>query len=280
MKYLFFQLLLFPFLLFAQASIKGIVLNNNNEPLPLSNIVVLNKFTGTITSDNGAFALDNLSEDDSIKISNVAYQSRVVAIKRLQKTDTILLAANEVSMDEIVVGDLSKYQREQILGFSGYADNGSFKLQPGSQIALYIANEKGMEGYIKGVVFQLKQIGKCRNSLRLRLLNLDTIASLPARDLLRDNILLSSETLRKSNYVDLSRYKIQLPYEGVIVLLEWVFPDNKCDRNGYSVLAANLTIPSNLVWLNFRDGAWRKSNRPRLPNGNFMTPNVGIRVGY
>ena len=280
MKHLFFGLILYPTILFSQTGVKGIVTNAKGEPLPLSNIVVVNTYSGTVTDDKGAFVLENVNSTDSVRISNVAYQPRTIAVQSLRQADTILMAGNEISMEEVVVGDLSKYQREQTLGFSSYTDNGSFRLQPGSQIATYISNEKGTEGYIKGVLFQLKQIGKCRNSMRLRLLYLDTITSLPAGDILQENILIPSQTLKKANYVDLSKYKIPLPYEGIIVLLEWVFPDNQCDRNGYAVLAANLTVPSNVVWLNFRDGAWKKSNRPRLPNGNFMTPNVGLRVGY
>ncbi len=274
------KLMLFPSLLFAHASIKGIILNTDKEPLPLTNIVIVNKNAGTITDDRGRFLLENIAASDSVKISNIAYKAKAAAVKGLEQNDTILLTRSEIALDEIIVGDVSKYHQEQMLGFAGYAENGEFKLQPGSQLALYVANEKGLAGYIKGVSFQLTHTGKCRNSLRLRLLQLDTITALPAADILTQNILIQTASLKKLNYVDLSRYKIMLPYQGIVVLIEWVFPDTQCDRNAYSTIAANLSVPNNLVWLNFRDGVWKKSNRPRLPNGNFMTPNVGVMVGY
>ncbi len=280
MKYLLIKLLFFPSLLFAQASIKGVIINEAKEPLPLTNIVLVNKSAGTITDDQGRFVLENITETDSVKITNIAYKSIIVAIKNLYQNDTILLFRSEIALDEVIVGDLSKYRQEQLLGFSNYPDKGSFSLQPGNQIALYIANEKGITGHIKGISFQLKETGKCKNSMRLRLLRLDTLTSLPAKDILIENILLQSSDLKKANYIDVSKYNILLPYEGVVVLLEWVFPDNLCNKNAYSSVSANLLVPNNLVWMNYRDGAWKKNNRPRLPNGNFMTPNIGIKVAY
>jgi hypothetical protein len=63
-------------------------------------------------------------------------------------------------------------------------------------------------------------------------------------------------------------------------MLEWLYPDKDCDRNLYTSLSATLTEPTNIVWFNFRDKAWTKDKRPRLPNGNYMTPIVGLRVAY
>jgi hypothetical protein len=98
--------------------------------------------------------------------------------------------------------------------------------------------------------------------------------------LLLESILLNATKLKKSNYVDLSTYKIKLPPEGVFIVIEWVYPDTICDANSYSSLTATLGVPENLVWFNFRDKAWSKSHRPRLPNGNYMTPTIGLNVAY
>lgn len=280
MKYLLLIVYIFPVLMFAQTRVKGTVLNSAGDPLPLSNVVVINKCSGTITDEKGVFNLENVRTGDSVRISNVGYKSKSIIIQHVLETDTVYLEDNAIQMDEIVIGDLSKYHREQTLGFSNYSDNGSFQLQPGSQLATYIENENGVGGYIKGISFRLKEFGKCRNSIRLRLLHLDTLTSLPASDILRTNILISSDALKKSNYVDLSRFKISLPYEGIVIVLEWLYPDTKCDRNSYTIVSANLSVPKRLVWLNYRDNTWRKSNLPSQTNGNFMTPNVGVRVGY
>jgi hypothetical protein len=102
----------------------------------------------------------------------------------------------------------------------------------------------------------------------------------PGFDLLDESIIIRNDKLKKNNFIDLTRYKLLMPKNGVYVLLEWLYPDTICDKNAYTSIAANLETPVNLVWLNFRDKKWGHSNRPKLPNGNFMTPNIGIEVVF
>ena len=280
MKFLLGLILFFPSLLLAQSTIHGVVADNKKQILPLSNIVLLNKNKGTVTDENGGFDLSNILPMDSIKISNIAYYSKVVAIKDLKNNDTIFLTENIREMGNVVIRDIKNYQKEFTLGMNGYPNNGSFRLASGNQIATYIANDQDKEGWIKGVFFKVKDIGKCKNSIRLRLLQLDTIALKPSKDLLDQNILIKSFYLKKFNYIDLSSNKIFMPKEGLFILLEWVYPDMDCDKNSFTSIAANLSLPNNIVFLNFRDNTWKTSNRPRLPNGNYMTPNVGLKVAY
>ena len=108
---------------------------------------------------------------------------------------------------------------------------------------------------------------------------MDTLNFKPSTDLLEETILIQSSDLKRTNYIDLSGYKIILPKEGVFIVLEWLYPDTICDKNANTTIAANLSLPKDIVAFNFRDREWRKGNRPRMDNGNFMTPNVWLRVG-
>ena len=127
--------------------------------------------------------------------------------------------------------------------------------------------------------FWAKDFGKYKNSLRIRLLQLDTINFKPSTDLLEETILIRSSDFMRTNYIDLSGFKIILPKEGVFIVFEWLYPDTVCYKNIYTTIAANLSLPRDIVAFNFRDREWRKRNRPRMDNGNFMTPNVWLRVG-
>ena len=280
MKFLLGFILFLPSILFAQSTIYGVVADSKKQMLPLSNIVLLNKNAGTITDENGGFNLSNALITDSIKISNVAYFPKVVAIKDLKNNDTIFLTENIREIDNVVIRDIQNYKQEFTLGMNGYPNNGSFSLIPGNQIATYIANDQDKEGWVKGVSFKVKDFGKCNNSIRLRLLQLDTITLKPSNDLLDQNILIKSSDLKKSNYIDLSNYKIFMPKEGLFILLEWIYTDKDCGNDSFTSIAANLSLPNNIVFLNFRDNEWKMSNRPRLPNGNYMTPNVALKVDY
>lgn len=280
MKFLLYQLLFFPSCLFAQAAIKGVVLDGNRHVLPFTNIVSLNRNIGTITNDQGQFSLENIANDDSVKISNIAYYSKVLTVKELKENDTIMLTENVRQLDEIILQNLSKYKTETELGFYNYISHGEFKLMPGNQLAIFIENKQGKEGWIKGISFKVKEFGKCKNSMRIRILKMDSVKFMPSADILDENAIIKSSELKKANYIDLSNYKIILPKEGVFIILEWLYPDKDCDKNSYTSIASNLLEPSNIVWLNFRDKAWSKGNRPRLPNGNYNTPNIGLRVAY
>ena len=280
MKYIIICLLSFPSTLIAQTALKGVVVNSNKEPLPLTNIALLNSNAGTITNEEGRFHLSIPAASDSIKITNIAYYPKAVAIRDLQNSDTITLTENIRQLNGITLRNFSNYKVETTLGFYNNSNNGSFKLMPENQLALYIANPQEKEGWIKGIAFKVKELGKCKNSMRIRVLHIDSVKFMPSIDILDENIIIKSADLKKANYINLSSYKIILPKEGVFIVLEWLYPDVQCDKNLYTTLSATLTEPANIVWFNFRDKAWYRNKRPRLPNGNYMTPNVGIRVAY
>ena len=279
MKLFLLLSIFYPTILLAQISIHGVVVDEDNTILPMSNIVFINKNVGTISDEKGEFNLSKISVEDSIKITNIAYCPKVISLSDLQKNDTVKLKKNIHQLQDVVIRDFSKYSKEINIGFNNYPNNGEFKFGPGQEIATYITNENSHEGWIKGIGFRVKDFGKCKNSLRIRLLQLDTINFKPSTDVLEETLLVQSSDLKRINYIDLSGYKIILPKEGVFIVLEWIYPDTVCDKNSYATIAANLSLTKDIVSFNFRDREWRKGNRPRMDNGNFMTPNVWLKVG-
>lgn len=204
----------------------------------------------------------------------------MVAVKDILINDTIVLSDKIVELEAVVVRNFNRFKNEKKLGFDDYSNNGEFKLIPGNQLAVYIKNPIGKEGWIKEVIFKIKNFGKCKNSIRIRLIKPDINTMQPTYDILNESVLIDYKRMSKSNYIDLSSYKILIPKEGIFVVIEWLYPDNNCDKNSYTSISANLTVPENLVWLNFRDKIWGHSNRPRVSNGNYITPNIGLRVFY
>ena len=114
----------------------------------------------------------------------------------------------------------------------------------------------------------------------MRLLSIDTLTNEPLLDILNENYIIPNSDLSKKNYIDLSSRKIPMPKKGVFVILELLFPETNCNSKSFTTISATLTVNKNIVWLNFRDRKWGNSNRPRLPNGNFMTPNISLKVAY
>lgn len=280
MKCLLFFFAFIPIHSVAQLNVKAFVCNKKHEPLPLTNIVSIKTHNGTITDENGKFQIAEMNVNDTLKITNISYLPLLIPVSKITSNDTIFLLDNIKELDEIIVRNWNSYKSAIELGYFNYPNNGEFKLMPGNQIALYIDNPLKKEGIIKGVYFRLKQKGKCENSLRLRLSDISKLDLEPSLDILNENVIIANTELRSKNYIDLTKYRILMPQKGVFVILELLFPENNCQIKSYTSLSANLSVQKNLVWLNFRDKSWAHNNRPRLPNGNFITPNISLRVVY
>lgn len=280
MKFIVFALIIIPSLSFSQINIKGVVCNSKGAPLSFTNIVSVKKQNGTTTDEKGIFQLDNLDKNDTLKISNIAYYSKLVSVETLEKNDTIFLNENTKTLDEVIITNFGNFKTEQDLGFLNFKTNASFDLKPGGQIALFIENKMERIGWIKEVSFKAKTQGKCKCGIRVRLIQPDSSGRNPDLDLLNDNIIVNSNDLKRTNRINLSDYKILMPKNGVFVVLEWLYSKNDCDKNSFTNILGNMAVATDLVWFNYRDKNWQHNYRPRVPNGNFMTPNIGIKVAY
>jgi hypothetical protein len=280
MKFIVFALIIIPTLSFSQINIKGVICNSKREPLPFTNIVSVKKQNGTTTDEKGIFQLDNLDKNDTLKFSNIAYYSKLVSVETLEKNDTIFLNENTKILDEVIITNFGNFRTEQDLGFLNFKTNASFDLKPGGQIALFIENKMERIGWIKEVSFKAKTQGKCKCGIRVRLIQPDSSGRNPDLDLLNDNVIVNSNDLKRTNRINLSDYKILMPKNGVFVVLEWLYSDNDCDKNSFTNILGNMAVATDLVWFNYRDKNWQHNYRPRVPNGNYMTPNIGIKVAY
>ena len=280
MKFIVFALILIPTLSFSQINIKGVVCNSKGTPLSFTNIVSVKKQNGTATDEKGKFYLENLQKIDTLKITNISYYSKLVSVETLLKNDTIFLNENTKTLDEVTINNFGNFKTEQDLGYLNFKTNASFDLKPGGQIALFIENKMKRIGWIKEVSFKSKSQGKCKCGIRIRLIQPDASRRNPDLDLLNDNVIVNSKDLKRTNRINLSDYKILMPKNGLFVVLEWLYSDNDCDKNSFPNILGNMAIATDLVWFNYRDKNWQHNYRPRVPNGNYMTPNIGLKVAY
>src|SRR5450432_1378843 len=228
MKYLILFSSLIPTMSISQMTISAVICNGKHEPLALTNVVLLNDPNGSITNESGQFKLSNVGAGDTLRITNVAYQPLEIAVSKIKVNDTILLSESIKQLSEIVISRPGKYKSKVQLGFFNYTNNGEFKLGPGNEIALYIENTLDRPAIIVGIYFRLKQLGKCRNNLRVRLLSLDTLSSRPLLDILNENITILNSELKTRNYIDLSKEQIKMPRSGIFVVLELLYPETDC----------------------------------------------------
>lgn len=105
-KILIFIALLTSILAQAQG-IKGYVRDENNLPLPFSNVILLQDslyVNGTITNEEGRFSFDVVTHNaNTIKISMIGYEDYVSTIPSSGDLGTVVLVPSSVILDEVVV---------------------------------------------------------------------------------------------------------------------------------------------------------------------------------
>jgi len=110
MKSTLYLVLVFPFFLFSQPELKGVVVESNTQnqsiPLPGANVFWLNTSVGTITSDDGTFKLPYKPIYKKLVISYVGFKTDTLTIDT-PKTIRHLLEATD-DLGEVTVSARKK----------------------------------------------------------------------------------------------------------------------------------------------------------------------------
>ncbi|WP_293874305.1 carboxypeptidase-like regulatory domain-containing protein [Flavobacterium sp.] len=83
----------------ASAQIKGIVIDENNKPIPYVNIGVENENVGTTSEENGTFFL-NVAKTKSLVFSALGYEKKTINGTESQK---VILKEAAFKLDEVVI---------------------------------------------------------------------------------------------------------------------------------------------------------------------------------
>ena len=102
-KKLLLLLLMLPFGLLAQNTLKGVVLDGaNNQPLPGVNVLVTGTTNGTTTDFDGNFTLTNIKKGEKISFSYIGFTDETLIYEN-QKTITITLKEDQRELKDVVV---------------------------------------------------------------------------------------------------------------------------------------------------------------------------------
>lgn len=101
---LFLALILVGTIGFSQTTINGNVVDQNNEPIPGANIVILGKAIGTVTDFDGNFTLQTSEVPPfRLKITSIGYTEGFEDITASEQTITIVLNEAQTYLDEVVI---------------------------------------------------------------------------------------------------------------------------------------------------------------------------------
>ncbi len=89
---------------YSQTTINGNVVDQNNEPIPGANIVIVGKTIGTVTDFDGNFSLQTSEEPPfRLEISSIGYSNATETITSTSQTITVVLNESQTFLDEVVI---------------------------------------------------------------------------------------------------------------------------------------------------------------------------------
>ena len=98
-------------LIYSQETVKGIVTDENNQPLFGANVFWLNSSLGTITDENGKFSLKNSTETTFLVVSYIGFETQKIEIT----TNSITVILKETTTLKDVTVTKTKKSTEQSL---------------------------------------------------------------------------------------------------------------------------------------------------------------------
>ncbi len=207
------------------AQIRGVVKDSiSGEPIPYVNIWVENETIGTTSEANGSFLL-NIKEEKVLVFSVLGYETK----KYSSKINLILLKPKVFELNEVVI---SNPKRNRIIKINGFK-KAKAKVFYGSGIQPTIIAKKieaseqiNNHPFLKEINFLTScQLGKAK--IVLRFFDIDSEGK-PGNDFLDTNIVLEIKKGKKNNKINLEKYKIRIPEEGLFVAFEWlIIEENK-----------------------------------------------------
>ncbi len=89
---------------FAQTTVTGTVVDQNNEPVPGTNLVIVGKAVGTVTDFDGDFTLETEELPPfKLHVTSIGYSDTTVDVTENNQTLAITIAESQTMLDEIVV---------------------------------------------------------------------------------------------------------------------------------------------------------------------------------
>jgi len=174
------------------------------------------------TGIDGTIDIDKelIDPTDSIGFSCVGYKSRVLmpGINYIFP-DTVKLSASVTSLNEVKVNSMK--QSEIIIGDARKFYNAHRVTSPNTTYAQFIPNAKKIKGTITSVEYVINdELNGIEMPFRVRLYTKSKTSLSLDQELIKDSIIVYNPEKKHRLAVDVSRYSVQLPDDGIIVIFE------------------------------------------------------------
>ncbi|GGG96339.1 membrane protein [Polaribacter pacificus] len=88
---------------FAQLKLSGVVVDQNNQPLPFVNVYIENTTEGDVTNENGLFSFITTKKRGNLEISFMGYTAQSIRFTAKKNQFSIMLVEESNQLDEIII---------------------------------------------------------------------------------------------------------------------------------------------------------------------------------
>jgi CarboxypepD_reg-like domain len=260
--------------------LKTVVDSSTKQPIAFAVIQTESK---SFYSDSiGRFTVLANDLSNVIKISCLGYETKSFKIGQNCK-ERILLKPKIFNLPEVIVS--SKPFKSKKIGLSRKSSISSAQLD-GEIIATFIPNDDQTYKVIKKMILPFKhhkREGDIRSNFRVHVYSVGIDGS-PQKELLESNVVFCPNKKKKKVELDISKYNIIIPKEGVFIGVEWIAEEKALtNREGYKfandigVYIDSKSVESNPTWEKRigKNGGWRRFERPK---GVLMTAIIGLEI--
>ncbi len=218
---LIFSILLIGLPLFGQTTVSGRLLDaDTNQPIPYANIGVPEKAVGTVSDDNGHFALSGISVTDEIVFSSIGYATLRLRAEEVGEDASISLEPKAYNIDQIDIQASKINGAEKRFGVRNKTRSlsiGFGNTQLGTEIGTPIRIKRPV--YVKTANFVLNHAKGDSLLFRVNIYQFEN--GVVGEHLLTENIYIEEKQRKGLISIDVSAYNIILESD-VLLTLEWL----------------------------------------------------------
>ncbi|WP_412476874.1 carboxypeptidase-like regulatory domain-containing protein [Flavobacterium sp. TBRC 19031] len=255
--------------------VKGVVVDENNKPIPYVNIWVENENIGTTSNDNGFFII-NASEGKRLVFSAVGFESKIISIKNEEK---VVLKTAVFKLDEILIIKRKQDKELEI----GNAERIHHRQLSGDKPWIYgklfpYDSAYNSTPYLKKIIFYSDcDIKEAKIKIRI----FDFNNTIPTNDLLPEDLIVTVKRGKRKNTIDIAKYHLRFPEKGIVIGLEWMIIEENRHDFVYKDTKSKKTVtmenyqPSLVVnysqeahSFNYSQGKWIRNKKFVIENNN------------
>lgn len=221
-----FTILFLLFTISLSAQIKGVVVDQNNNPIPYASIWVQNENNGTTSEENGTFSIET-NKDKNLIVSALGYEKKTIkAVQNLK----VILAATDIKIEEVVVIGKRLDTKEIEIGKNKNEIYQAFDNGPRIDVKFfpYVPKYKKTKFIKKVTIFTDSKIENA--TIKLHFYAVD-VNGYPGDELLQKDFLVNIKQGVIKHQVNVTNLNLKMPQKGLFVGYEkLIIESNKLEK--------------------------------------------------